>query len=802
MRTHVFLKNLLLVFLVLFTTLTFICCGDTPEVPDDYPPSDGEGSTNDTPTDGENDENKLFLVKDGVVNFTFVYSRSDSKIKKEADKLAALFDAQGMEFKTALATDSKAVTDCEILVGSDVKYRDEYVFDEHTVGTKGYAITVKGNKVVINGGSADTIYDALMIFLEQYLGITESSTPDLKNLSVDRSLNVIKKQTYRITSLTLGEKPISDFAIVVDITDTDARQAANVLQESFYKYVGAWLDVYDVSEAESVENAIKVKVVDDAGDKGYRVSLDENGDLAVECAFKKSIKAGTERFAIELLVRGNGNIMIDSKYTYTTEVSKIYYSDYGAVGDGVTDDFDAIKKAHDYANAEGYTVVAEDGATYHMGAHKESIIIKTNVIWTGAKFILDDSKIEPNTTESKMNIFQVLPSNPSQNITTITSLSKGQTNIGVTFDQPMLVFLRDKENDDRRVYIRYGGNANSGSLRQEIILVDKDGNVDPSTPILFDYPEIGAAVAYPAGEKPITIKGGTFFTIANQAPRAYTYYNRGIEIRRSNTTLTRITHYVQGEGDSGAPYSGFVVTNHANNVLFDSMVFTGHRTYRLATDASNSMGTYEIGGANSNAITWRNCTQTNDINDSSCWGVMGTNFCKNLKYDGCKLSRFDAHAGMHNTTIINSELGHQKINAIGSGYLRIENCTINGNNVVILRSDYGSTWDGDVIIRNVHLKNTQGGATVFGATWYNHYFGYTCYFPHNITIDNLTLEMPGTIYLFPALRASIDKPTIDGSPNNNPVVLPQSVTIENMNSTVIVSSNSELFSSVIVNKGN
>ena len=229
---------------------------------------------------------------------------------------------------------------------------------------------------------------------------------------------------------------------------------------------------------------------------------------------------------------------------------------------------------------------------------------------------------------------------------------------------------------------------------------------------------------------------------------------------------------------------------------------TGHTMYKTTQSDGDyvSQGSYDTQVTRCNLVTWEQCTQSNDILDSTYWGVMASNFSKNLKYDGCTLSRFDAHQGMHNTTIINSELGYMQINAIGSGLLRIEDCIINGNKVVNLRDDYGSTWEGDVIIKNVQLNNSSNGATVFGATWYNHYFGYTCYLPQNITIDNLTTKYPGVIFVFPALSADIDKPTVNGVTNNNPIVLPKTVTISNMKSDVVVSSNTALFADVVVIK--
>ena len=55
------------------------------------------------------------------------------------------------------------------------------------------------------------------------------------------------------------------------------------------------------------------------------------------------------------------------------------------------------------------------------------------------------------------------------------------------------------------------------------------------------------------------------------------------------------------------------------------------------------------------------------------WGVGETDFCKNVEYNGCTLSRFDAHQGLYNGKIINSELNI--IALTGMGEMIIENST-------------------------------------------------------------------------------------------------------------------------------
>src|SRR5690606_40982672 len=119
------------------------------------------------------------------------------------------------------------------------------------------------------------------------------------------------------------------------------------------------------------------------------------------------------------------------------------------------------------------------------------------------------------------------------------------------------------------------------------------------------------------------------------------------------------------------------------------------------------------------------------INDPVYWGIMGSNFCKNLVLDHCSFSRFDAHMGVANATIRNSTLGHQGINAIGTGTFTVENSTINGRNLVNLRSDYGSTWEGELLIRNCTFVPYGGrpasASLIAGSNSGQQDSGYTCY---------------------------------------------------------------------------
>jgi hypothetical protein len=102
-----------------------------------------------------------------------------------------------------------------------------------------------------------------------------------------------------------------------------------------------------------------------------------------------------------------------------------------------------------------------------------------------------------------------------------------------------------------------------------------------------------------------------------------------------------------------------------------------------------------------------------------------------------------------------------------------------------------------MIFRNVTLKNT-GTATLINATWYNHYFGYTCHLPANIIIDGITLAEGTSFYVLPKLSEGVNNDTVNGNKNLNKIVLTETVTVlgNPNNYTYKISSNTTLYSEV------
>ena len=93
----------------------------------------------------------------------------------------------------------------------------------------------------------------------------------------------------------------------------------------------------------------------------------------------------------------------------------VYYSEFGAKGDGVTDDFAAIIKCHEYANEHGCKVMADNGATYYIGDNGNvKATVKTDVDWGNATFIIDDSIIPPESPARTAHIFFIERDHPKK----------------------------------------------------------------------------------------------------------------------------------------------------------------------------------------------------------------------------------------------------------------------------------------------------------------------------------------------------------------------------------------------------
>jgi hypothetical protein len=438
----------------------------------------------------------------------------------------------------------------------------------------------------------------------------------------------------------------------------------------------------------------------------------------------------------------------------------VNYEDFGAVGDGETDDMAAICSAHAYANEHGLPVKTKADATYYIGPKALTAVIETDVDWGTTRFTIDDTMAENH----KLPCFQVKSVHMPQEVT-IPSLTRDQKQLDLGLEADHYVMVT---NTKVKRFIRYGLNQNNGTSQTDCFIVNKDGSI--ASPIDWDYEEITKAEAWPIDQAMLTVSGGIFTTIANRGESKYDYYSRGIDITRSNTVVDGTVHYVAGEVGHGSPYRGFLNAMRCAYVTFQNCFVSGHKIYKTIGNAGEpvSMGSYDLHANSVVDFKLVNC-RMNNITDSTRWGVIASNFCKNIRVEGCVISRLDAHMGVSGTyTVKDSFIGWMGVKAIGRGLLTLENVTSYGNSLVELRRDYGSTWEGDVVIRNctwIPSGGAVGALELFGMKNNGlHDFGYVCYMPRNVEIVNLHVddsvapEGGEGLYLFADPGCRVDAP--------------------------------------------
>lgn len=791
---------LLSLMLTVGITLALASCGETPETPTactEHTDNDGDGIC-DTEGCGAtveakpaasgqfNESGELYLFKNGTPTFHFIMgSDAMSQNRGEIEELANLLTSVGDGTKIEFRPQSSEAQDVEILVGTVTTRGDEYKFDKYTLGAKGYMVKQVGTKIIALGGSSAATATAVSYLKETVFGI-KKTTDKITDLVMAADANCEKPQTgYKITSVTVDSTPLSEFTITYPSGDKTAQGLATKLQEKLYTDVGIRCEVKVDKNFSGKQLAIRT--IENDGEGGGFYANVKDGNLVIECEFEGKFESLFNEFINENLFGKRGKVSFTSDFAYNPDLRTITYEQFKAYGDDEIDDFAAIKAAHEEANEYLLKVRADDNAVYYLTkmSGADSIVIKTDTYWGNAKFIIRDSDLTADDAAAFTNVFKI-ESDYSRSKEDVRYYPTGSSDIskilkeinengGIKKDElttldfnlgrDALVYIY---NNDHKNYVRFGSNKNTGEVQREFIYLNADGTVASDTGLLFDYDNITYIEVFFVDDRPITVDGGIFTTEANGLQCDSTkYIKRGIQISRSNTTVQNLKHYITGEGDTAAPYSGFIIVSDCSDVTVKDSILTAHRTY---IDAKGTpIGTYDLAPTDCNRLTMLRVTQSNffeadgvtptTIGTGGFWGIMGSNRCKNLTYEECTLSRFDAHQGTLNASIIRSNVGD--ITLIGGGEFKLVESKVYAktSSLITLREDYGATWNGDMLIKDTEMvmPASFSGSTVsiLAASWNEsalnnpgdksmcdgpHDFGYDCYMPRSVVLDNFTVS--------------------------------------------------------------
>ncbi len=763
MKTSTFIYRSIACILMICMFLTLVSC---------------KGGSNDTPTedpaisdDPNNTDNsnvkKIELTSNGKLNYTIVYLNVASDLNaRAATEMQDFLTAQGISSEV-VAWNANNPSGPKILIGTTEFLNEDSFFgiDLERTGINGFTVNVSKDSITLAADNDKALLDASEYFCENFLDVKNGKG------SIPENHKYISSTGTFLSSLTLGGVDISKFSLSCD---EGFEEPMNYIKELVLDKCGTSLS----------NNGEKKIILTKEGFKEDRVlaKFDESGNLIISAEDLKSMKKAVVCFWYEKIGHQTGSFDLPANTSYNRNLKKVvFYSDFKVKESDNECCFDKMIEAHNYANEHGYKVFADYGAQYYLASTGKTITIKTNVEWGNAKIMIDDSKV-PVSARGNW-IFNVPASNGAYNLsaTAVKTLSRDMTNIGITLPQKSFVTFYD---ENTRHYIRSGGNADKGAVKVDNIVVNKDGSIDTDAPIMWDFDKITKITVRPIDEVPITISGGTFTTIANRAPSEGTYYARGINVSRSNTNIDSVEHLVIDESKSGAPYSGFFQINNCAYVTVKNCVASGQIDHKGA-------GSYDIGMGHTISVSFINCRQANDIHDNKYWGVTGTNYCKNFVYDGCILSRFDAHKGVTNAAIKNSIIGFAGANIIGYGTFIVEDSVFYSNKMLIMRDDYGASWEGDIIIKNSSVIPLKAGNVyiIAGGNKGNHDYGYECHMPTNITLDGLRVYGVRKSYIFANLNPNCKSDTYVPK---YPHIPTEKVTVCNTDSEFILCENAYL----------
>ena len=605
------------------------------------------------------------------------------------------------------------------------------------LGLNGFAIQVYGNNILLCASNDNGLMLACEHMRDHFLDL------DGGNTFIPKDYFYVSSNGLYLTEFLLADKAISEYTLTCD---EGMEEPATYIAELVYEKCGVRL-------GSNEEGKKQIRLTADGAAEGEISARFENGDLLIRAADASAMKKAVVCFWFENIATATSTFALDSNFSYTRDLTQtVFYSDFNVTQSENVCCMDELITVHNYANEHGYKVFADYGAKYYISSTGKTVPIKTDVEWGNAEITIDDSVVDVNGRGNW--IFTVQSDYTGYTIDNLQTIRRDMTNLGITLPQKSIVTFYDS---NTMHYIRKGENANSGSVKTDSIVVDTDGSIDMDAPIMWNFDTITSIHVLPLDETKITVSGGIFTTVANQAPREYTYYSRGIRITRSNVDIRNIRHEIIGEGDSGAPYAGFLSLANCAYVHVENCLLSTHKTYTLLQNTSNSMGSYDIHMAYTISVTFKGCGELTGITDETRWGITGTDYCKNSIYDGCAFSRVDAHRGVANATIRNSVIGRWGAHLTGYGTLLIENSVFFTDHIVSLRGDYGSPWEGDVIIKNCRISPSTMTQDVYLITGVNdgtHNFGYDCYMPIHVEIDGLRIDTRGKTYVMADLNPS------------------------------------------------
>ena len=390
-----------------------------------------------------------------------------------------------------------------------------------------------------------------------------------------------------------------------------------------------------------------------------------------------------------------------------SDATWVSYTMFGAKLDGKTDDYNAIKKCHEYANINNLAVVQQAGTIFISGNHKNSIKVRTNTDLHGCTMIIDDSFMNHPVYE-----FVEDPDNEFVDISSDGIKSKDQYVIGCH----VLPSLKDYKHS----FFVVEGSRILGTRQTPQLLnyKNRESFTILSDGVLSDGP---LYCDYSSDDIKLKVKSTTTRAITVRLPKlkfkikkARTSYNKCFVCSRNNVRLElprelEYTDYPTDEETSSAM------------CLVSFRECCGVKVYggdcenkgRLP-DEKLQRACYVLGFSLCSDITVEN------VKIYRGWGGMNSEFIKTITVRDSYLNRFDNHFGISNIFIENCTfVGSNDCINVGYGngqatirdirWILARTSSYESYTLLNMRKDIRLSYKGDVYIENADIVATEGG---------------------------------------------------------------------------------------------
>lgn len=425
---------------------------------------------------------------------------------------------------------------------------------------------------------------------------------------------------------------------------------------------------------------------------------------------------------------------IDTQLDNKAYKSFVTYEDFGAIGDGVNDDGESIKLAHNYANNNNYNVLCSYGKKYLI-KNTKNIIVNTNVDFNNSTIIIDENyassepvfKFETETVALTTEELNYLQTNINKNVNRYESLNTLNGYVVKVEDNSCIICKRE-----------LGGGVEN-QFYKEVFAVNNDGSIlclNYQDPISFNA-TLKTGTKYKIPNNILTFKNCNF-VLTGDSSSLYESYHRYIHIERSNVTIENIN--IEVLNDTGKIQRMFFRNENTFNVVFNNI-----KGPDFANNTSYSSSSYLF--SNMNTINSKYYNINTPVYNPNFWGCFQSFYSKNLIIKDSNISRFDSHFYGADIIVENTNFGYKAIQLQGYGNITFNNCNVYSYTFINFREDYGATWDGNIYINNCKLifnnkdSNTTGSIIRHNNTE-NFDYNYDTKLP-NIFIKNFSFDDNG-----------------------------------------------------------